>query len=249
MVRGRDRRRTRAAAELTMSLRCLVLVFTAGGCSQYHPTAPDHIRPASEEDIAFAAPLGGPSKTARRVVNAVDHRAEAVVARWIADQAGLSPWRRAVAGPVAIVEGIRDGHAFAGVYWVHGEHIVRRIEHRGAPLPDPEAFAPAVDDRHRGAGDAAQLRSARELVARTAVPPSRARFHDAQRGEASDDPDRLRAAIGPGKRALDGWSIGSIAAVLTPGELWVLEFEDERIVTVTRYAAALDPAERGWPPG
>jgi hypothetical protein len=214
-------------------VRTPILIAAMGllGCGQYHPTAPDHIRPATERDKEFAAKVGDEAKR-RRVVNEVEERAGPTIEPWIKERPDLEAARISVAGPVAVIEGTLDQHVFAGVYWVRGGQIIRTREFVGEETTDSVALDGSK--RSRGSGDLQQLRVARAVVSgKRDAPPKTAFAEGAFVGDRTD----LDARVRGGKRIVDGWSVGRLAFVMTADDLWVFRFERERVVEARRYAA------------
>ncbi len=216
-----------------MRTAALVFAALAGiGCEQYHPTAATHVRPASEEDRAFATAVDEDGSR-RRVINKVETRAGPVVEPVLDARPRLSLWRLSLTGPVAIAEGSLDGRAFAGVYWTRDDEIVAQREWQGAAVTD--AFAPDGPTRLRAAGDARQLSRARDIVSGKADPPLELVYRDADVGSQDGGASRLREAIGAGRRVRDGWSVGKLAVVVTERALWTVRFESGEIVEVSHY--------------
>jgi hypothetical protein len=217
-------------------LAILVLAISPAACEQYHPTAPSHIRPASERDRDFAAKVGAETSR-RRVVNTVETRAGGIVEPMLDKKPGLTLWRLSVTGPVAVAEGAVDGRAFAGIYWTRDDRIIRRRELLGAPIDDLESFAPKGRGRLRAAGDMRTLESARGLVAGEHSPPSNVRFRDAATGRDDGGAAAVREILAPAQRSRieDAWSIDDVVAVLTPDSLWVIAFDELAIVEISRY--------------
>jgi hypothetical protein len=204
------------------------------GCEQYHPTAPAHIRPASERDRDFAAKVGSET-SARKVFNTVETRASGIVDPMLDERPGLEVWRLSVVGPVAVAEGVLDGRAFAGVYWTRDDRVIRKREMVGSTLADPEAFAPKGRSRMRAPGDTRILRSAYDLVSGKARARERVRFRDAASGRDDGGVTALRQALGDGKAIEDAWCIDDVVAVLAEDALWVLSFDELEMTEVSRY--------------
>jgi hypothetical protein len=215
-------------------LAALALVAATTGCEQYHPTAPTHIRPASDADRAFAAKVGE-EKERRRVVNQIEGRAGPIVEPTLKTRDGLVQQRLHLIGPVAVVEGLLDGRAFAGVYWTRDGEIVRRREWFGVAPVDATGFAPTGATRLRAAGDTIQLEIARRLVGGRSAPPPDVRFRDASSGRHDEGSRALTRVVAAGVRVREGWSVGQAAVLLAEDGLWVLVFTDGRVAEVTRY--------------
>lgn len=210
------------------------LLAAIAACEQYHPTALDNIKPASERDRDFAAKLGSQT-SALKVLNTVETRAGGIVEPMLDAREGLELWRLSIAGPVAVAEGVLDGRAFAGVYWTREDRVVRRREMIGAPITDPEGFAPTGRTRLRAQGDTRILVTARELVSGKARARSQLRFRDASTGTDEGGVTALREALGSGARIEDAWCIDEVVAVLAEDALWVFAFDELTLSEVSRY--------------
>lgn len=214
----------------------LLLTFgLLASCEQYHPTAPDHIRPASEEDKRFATKVGE-EKERRKIINKLEARAGTAVEPMLEDRPGFELERLLLTGPVGIAEGSLDGRTFGAVYWVRDKKIIKRREFVGAAPADPDSFRVQKNKRLRGPGDLQQLRHARAVVAAKRPIPDAVEFRDGQTGAADGGSSALRERIGKGQSVIDGWSVGVVAVVLTEDALWSFVFDDDAPSIVTRYA-------------